>query len=214
MERVTVVDCVYRLDVKGELIPGKYDLEKDCIIGTEAYSIAHDRAPAIDELYEYLPGNYDGTYTTLDIIALYSALMRSKDALIAINYNNIGAILVSERAAIRFLSYPDTYSMEHERHQPLFRPVTAIGTLKAPVYSLAAMQPIMNICVFTLDGKPYSATRYGMLEVDSELFQYAGPTHEGYARMFEDTESGIYGICTLAGDRRVIIREGNKLKVG
>ena len=166
----------------------------------------------VSKLYEFYPDNYDGTYTSLEIIALYGALLRSCDALIAINYNNIGVILVSETGVKRYLVYPDSYDMKYERQCPLFHKVRYAGTLKAPVYSLACSQPMMYVCIFNIDGKFYAATRFGVLEADS-LLEVAEPTTEGYAEMFQDNGEEVYGICKIEGKRCAIVKEGNKLKV-
>lgn len=212
MDSVNVVDCVYRLSVGSEIIAGKYSLSNDIIFNAERFMIKQDNT-RIKDYYTYYPGNYEASYPTLDMAVLYSALLKSKSALIAVNYNNIGAILISPDKIVLYLAEDDYYKQPITRISRVFKNVKNIGTLKAPVYTLTIPQPMLTIDAFEENGRYYTATRYGILQLRDNLWN-ANPTTKSYIDMFSRkfAKVNIYGVCELDNQVQFIIKEGNVLK--
>lgn len=213
------VKCAFRLVNNGEVYPGMFSFETGKIVGFEEYM--SDKCSRVVKTVKYNPYNYESSYLVENELAykdLYDALFINRDALVAIEFNNIGAVLVSDEVATKNLKYSGwgmTHILDRSEEKVFSISPVAYAILKAPVYTLESTQRVMHAVQFKYKDTNYLMTRWGLISSDEINLQ---PSLEGYKAMFNEGLSSnpdIYatGIDSSGNVKYVTINSNKKVEV-
>lgn len=213
------VKCVFRLVSNGEVYPAMFSFDTGKIVGFEEFM--SDKCSKVIETVKYNPYNYESSYIVENELSykdLYDALFINRDALVAIEFNNIGAVLVSDEIATKNLKYTG-WGMTHildKSEDRIFNVNPVIyAVLKAPVYTLESTQRVMHAVQFKYSNTNYLMTRWGLIE-SGEI--YLQPSLEGYKAMFNErllSNLDIYatGVDSNGNVKYVTVNSNKKVEV-
>lgn len=187
-----VVDCVYRVAPDCSVIKGSFDLNTGRLVKyPDLYNVD------ITSYFAYYELNY--SEYTLASRVLYNVMCKYPKALLAINYNNIGAIVVFEDKYIMYLeaikSVKEVVDLQNKIVLPKAR---VIGIARSPILTFEVFQPLMYLAAVEIDDEEYILTEHGAKKLREPCDVVEGKPSG--ARYFEmcNTQTAI-GNCSVNG---------------
>jgi len=196
-----IVNCVYRVHTRGEVIEGQFDTESGTIVGCpELFCVDMFE-------YTYLPGAYQGVGDSLPY--LHSVLQENSNLIAAVGRNCEGCIAVSHTKAYAMYKVPGIFP---EIAGPLRREYalrtecigvarTVVKQYKVPTHMALVIvdKTGPNPMIHTQEGKKRVAFQYDALPMDRPI------SMKRVKELCECTEA--YGTCTYNGEVH-LLRQG------
>lgn len=201
------VNCVYRVGLQGEWIPGHYHIASGQIIGEEGLFTVDTSA------YVYHSGNYeDGT--SMGLRKLYNYFTLYPYALAVIDIDNVGVIVVTVKSS--FGVYGELEDLTVWSSVPLRRAyrrdVEVAGAIKTKTYTRDCEVPQQLLIVDKTNGQRVVHTSYGIKEVAFEYDAIREGMKVDMSRHMElcNTEDG-FASCLHNGTPRLLRIKGGSI---
>ena len=201
-----VVDCVYRVHEKGEILRGQFDIKLGVI-----QEIPDKLSLDVSKYYNYMEGNYH-EYKATPIETLYTMILRIPSALAVIEYNRIGVIVIFRHKHASYLFEKQMFHRVYIFSEEQFKfSCLDIGLVKTPAVSLGYMQRLAHLIVDLSGKEPVVHTRYGKCVV---AFRYDKSESHSMSRFLEMCScDDAYASIEYKGKTRFVGVVNNKLKV-
>lgn len=187
-----IVDCLYRVAPKCAVVKGSFDLKEGRII----------QQPSLYEVdiaayFPYYELNYKEYFMANVVLA--NVMCKYPTALLAVNYNNIGAIVVFEDKCMMHLAAINSPKEVIDLKERLKLPkARVIGIAKMPVLTLEVMQPLMYLAAVDIDGEEYIPTEKGPVKLRELCDNVTGsPSGNRYFEMCHTQD--VLGNCSIDG---------------
>lgn len=166
-----VTDCAWRITPKSEIILGKFDLDKGCLVEyPEVFKVNYDIKTW---------ANYDlpvvGARLPWDKKDLVDLLCSDKRLLMAINYQSIGAILIYKDSITKWIKakpFKNFPVVRLELNPLLLSPFRCIGIKNTKLLTLRTLQFQERLVTVRIGNHEYLYSNEGRIEVNIYLDNY------------------------------------------
>lgn len=192
------VDCVYRVAPMCGIMKGTFDTDTGRLVTyPDLFEVP------VKDTYKYYPDNYTNC-EAMPVRDLFNIMCRYMNALMAINYNNIGAIIVYPDKTQMYLKATDAPGvftpLEYRANKYESR---VIGVQRMPMVTPEVFQPLMYLASTYIKGRECIVTAKGIKQLHESCDEVAGsPSMERYADMCFDNE--VIGTCSIMGKQKLL----------
>lgn len=184
------VECVFRTMPRGEIIWGQFDTETGKIVEyPELFECANTKD------IKWIAGNYASPdeYDFRRIDLMYQ-ICSEPQALIVVNYNNIGFVVYTQTKC--WIHYLDPGMLDTQKvSEDIVRYESAryIGVLKTKVQTYCYLQPLARIVAVKVNGVEVVYTNAGKYAVDYGIQELTTVDRTKYAPMVLDKSAYGFG---------------------
>lgn len=198
-----IVDCVYRYARDGEMFESTFDTEQKQIKGAHLIKITGDYASST----RFYTSNYAECSHPISKGELYRALVDSGGGLAAINYDEIGILILYPMYYKIFLrldySVCDTlwYNFKTEVVAPIFR----VGPVRTRIHQVETAQKVAFAYATKLtDTKLCLFTKDGLKIISGELSEFKIQDFKLYKRLVYQGNPNTICICVSGDEYRIL----------
>lgn len=161
---IAYIDCVYRLGQFGEMIASQFDVEKGCV----------------KDIPEFMAFDFKGHYSVsaewyrsrgISITDLYNVMAMYPNALVAINLNNCGIVLVLEDTFGSYSLKERQFISSFKFEVTPFKLATyEVGIVKTELRTLEVLQQVSRLIAVDLNGSLFTRVNTkGWIRLDYDV---------------------------------------------
>lgn len=192
---LTSVPCVYRLHEQGEILQGTFNVLEGRL-NTIPFLMKVDLS-----MYRFIAKDYF-EHNLIGYKELVNKMCEDINALVVINYDNFGFIVIARDYHYKYLPVPQTYSQRISTVTDTMNfEIRAIGYCRTVMLTRDVRQDLAYLVVDTFGKRPVIHTRFGPKVVPDEILNAnvdASILSKRYAEMCRTPD--VYGMVVLNGE--------------